>query len=352
MPASFSTSTSVGAVDTTWLAFVLQCVFVCAIPYLLYHLSTSFCCNTSAQKLQSMQWSDRELHQDQHTEHRKNEHHILYWSYEANQRELEGTFGRYQHQKTARIPLCLQRLNELFKQNTELLQHIENDKKELLRDIQRVDDHEKSQKAYTTSEIMQMFQKWLETARTYQPYLIKRANAVCLSTVDRSQCPQSRFVLLKQIELQHGLFIFYTNYNSNKARQIKSNRHKWASMTFYWHILFCSVRITGRCEKLSPHKSDLYWKVRPKKCKLSAMSSRQSAVIADKQQLDANYEQISARFVDTDNEKIPRPEWGGYQLKAHTIEFWKGDSYRFHDRIQFNKSTEPGNLWTAARLQP
>lgn len=286
------------------------------------------------------------------------EHHILYWSYEANQEELAASYGSNEHHRATQVPTCLQKINQIIAEDSDLLNHIQNDKNKLLADIQKLDDNNDKNIVYSTLDIMTIFKKWLEIARTYQPYLIKRANAVCLSTIDwNGDCmdnmyPQSRFVLLKQIELRKGLFIFYTNYNSNKSKQIESMKNKCASMTFYWHILFCSIRITGQCEKLEAGKSDLYWKVRPKKCKLSAITSKQSKEIGSKQQLDANYDKINNQFIKVENKDVPRPEWGGYQLKAHKIEFWKGDSKRFHDRIQFDKQMSDGDVWTAIRLQP
>eukprot|EP00484_Ammonia_sp_Unknown_P012081 CAMPEP_0197073254 /NCGR_PEP_ID=MMETSP1384-20130603/210515_1 /TAXON_ID=29189 /ORGANISM="Ammonia sp." /LENGTH=348 /DNA_ID=CAMNT_0042512087 /DNA_START=438 /DNA_END=1484 /DNA_ORIENTATION=+ len=348
MPASFSTATSVDG-TYSFVSFALQCVIALAAPYVVYYLIKSLC--DKHRKIEFV-CNNTSAHKSTQEEMQDDQHHILYWDYSVNQQELAATFGHFEHRKGGKIPLCLQRMNEHVKQSADLLTHIENDQKRLLQDIQGVNCDGKKLRLYSTLDVMGIFQKWLETARTYQPYLIKRANAVCVSTVDSNHCPQSRFVLLKQIELTHGSFIFYTNYNSKKAKQIESTPKKYASMTFYWHVLFCSVRITGCCEKLSPQQSDLYWKVRPKQCKLSAMSSAQSSVIANKQQLDAKYERMNAQFVNTDNADIPRPQWGGYALKAQTIEFWKGDSHRFHDRVQFDKTSNHSNLWTASTLQP
>jgi pyridoxamine 5'-phosphate oxidase len=150
-------------------------------------------------------------------------------------------------------------------------------------------------------------------------------------------------VLLK--EVTDGGFVFYTNYESQKGREIKTNPN--CALTFYWGELERQVRIEGRAEPVSREKSAAYFKSRPRVSQLGALASRQSAVIGSRAELEERVSELGARYTDD----IPIPEnWGGYCVRPERIEFWQGRPNRLHDRIVFRRKGE--GEWRIERLSP
>lgn len=187
---------------------------------------------------------------------------------------------------------------------------------------------------------MELFKLWLDEAilvKTMEP------NAMNLATVDKNGRPSSRMVLLKQ--LRPDGFVFFTNYESKKAKQI--NENKYCALNFVWHELERQVRVEGIVEKVSEIESDLYFEMRPAESKLGAWASPQSKVIPNRSYLEQHMVDFTSRFKRAE---IPRPQnWGGYILKPHLIEFWQGRSNRLHDRMQY-LLTDKG--WHIERLAP
>ncbi|MDR1708016.1 pyridoxamine 5'-phosphate oxidase [Dysgonomonas sp.] len=187
---------------------------------------------------------------------------------------------------------------------------------------------------------MELFRRWLDEAisvKTMEP------NAMNLATADKDGRPSSRIVLLKQIRPEG--FVFFTNYESKKAKQISEN--KYCALNFVWHELERQVRVEGIVEKVPETESDLYFEMRPAKSKLGAWASPQSKVIPSRSYLEQLMVDFTSKFSGVE---IPRPQnWGGYILKPHLIEFWQGRSNRLHDRIQY-LLTEKG--WHIERLAP
>ncbi|MBP1617699.1 MAG: Pyridoxine/pyridoxamine 5'-phosphate oxidase [Bacteroidetes bacterium] len=187
---------------------------------------------------------------------------------------------------------------------------------------------------------IEAFEQWFKEAIDAQVY---EPSAMNLATVDASGRPSSRVVLLK--ELKDGGFVFFSNYDSRKGKQLASNRY--CALNFVWHELERQVRIEGFAEKLSPEDSDKYFEVRPPKSKLGAWTSPQSEVIPDRIYLEKLYADFEEQFA---GKSVPRPEnWGGYLVHPELIEFWQGRSSRLHDRIQFRLEN---GIWTKERLAP
>eukprot|EP01083_Nonionella_stella_P036386 99280_1 len=115
---------------------------------------------------------------------------------------------------------------------TQMQHHKQKDRNDILKCMEMYNDRD-NDTTFDTHHIMDLFAKWIRTAFKYSPTFIKHANAICLSTIDNHGYPSSRYVLLKSIEKKNGEFIFFTNYNSNKAFQIE-NVSNHASMTLYW----------------------------------------------------------------------------------------------------------------------
>ncbi len=190
-------------------------------------------------------------------------------------------------------------------------------------------------------EPIPFFQQWFDEADKAK---VNEVNAMTLATVDENARPHARIVLLKGID--HRGFTFFTNYQSNKGRQIGVNPN--AALVFFWPELERQVRVEGQIEQVSPQESDEYYLVRPRGSRLGAWASPQSSVIESRKVLEEREAQFVADFEGKD---IPRPEhWGGYRLKPNRIEFWQGRPSRLHDRICFELQAD--GTWRKFRLAP
>jgi len=184
------------------------------------------------------------------------------------------------------------------------------------------------------------FGKWFEEAMHAK---VNEPNAMSVATVDADGKPSSRIVLIKQYDARG--FTWYTNYDSLKGRQLRANPH--AALLFFWSELERQVRIEGTVVQTSAEESDTYFYSRPVKSQIAAIASQQSAPIASREQMEANYDAAAA----VSGEHPVRPEhWGGYRLEPVRIEFWQGRRSRFHDRIVYVKQAD--GSWVKERLQP
>lgn len=173
-------------------------------------------------------------------------------------------------------------------------------------------------------------------------------NAMNLSTVSANGKPHGRVVLLKAAD-ERG-FVFYTNYTSDKGKEIAENSH--VALTFWWPELERQVRIEGCAEKVARDESQEYFHSRPFASQVGAWASHQSSVITNREFLEETYENLLQKFskeVENGN-KVPLPEfWGGYVVIPERIEFWQGRTGRLHDRIAYVREH---NSWTRNRLSP
>ena len=188
---------------------------------------------------------------------------------------------------------------------------------------------------------LQLFQRWLHEARAVGIHL---AEAMTLATSTPDGKPSARLVLLKQADAQG--FVFFTNYNSMKARELDSNPQ--AALVFYWAQLERQVRIEGNIERTSAAESDAYFKTRPRESQIGALASPQSEVITSREALQQKADQIEKLY---EGSEIERPtHWGGYRVRAERIEFWKGRPGRLHDRISYDRQAD--GSWSIKRLAP
>ena len=183
------------------------------------------------------------------------------------------------------------------------------------------------------------FERWFQEALAAQ---LPLANAMTLATVTDTGAPDARVVLLKGID--GGGFVFYTNYDSRKGRQLAGK--PLASLVFLWTQLERQVRIDGRVEKVSAAESDQYFSTRPVGARLSASASAQSEVVLNRAFLESGVEKIKKHF----GENPPRPHhWGGYRVIPERIEFWQGRENRLHDRLLYSRQA---GSWKIERLAP
>ncbi|MEO6916037.1 MAG: pyridoxamine 5'-phosphate oxidase [Chitinophagaceae bacterium] len=191
-----------------------------------------------------------------------------------------------------------------------------------------------------SSDPFSQFDSWWQEVLKAE---ITEPNAMTLCTASSDGVPSARIVLLKGIS--DGGFLFFTNYNSYKAKDLADNPK--ACLVFFWKELERQVRVTGLVEKTDAAKSDMYFNSRPRASRIGAWSSPQSQPIRNREWLETNEKEFVKEF---ETKELERPAfWGGYSLRPVTVEFWQGRPNRLHDRLQYH--LEEGK-WIINRLAP
>lgn len=186
----------------------------------------------------------------------------------------------------------------------------------------------------------EQFDRWFAEARTAE---LLEPNAMALATADAAGRPSVRMVLLKEADPRG--FVFFTDYRSRKGGELEANAH--AALCFWWAPLERQLRISGRVERISAEESAAYYRTRPRGSRLGAWSSVQSAVLTDREELEARVEAAEREYPGED---IPTPpHWGGFRVVAEEFEFWQGRASRLHDRLRYLPA---GSGWRVDRLSP
>ena len=188
---------------------------------------------------------------------------------------------------------------------------------------------------------IRQFAAWFELACKSG---IPEPNAMALATVSTRGQPSLRNVLLKSYD-ETG-FVFFTNYQSRKAREISDNPS--VALLFSWLPLARQVSITGAAERIGTAESLNYFLTRPRGSQIAAWISNQSQAISSRALLDGKLQEMKRKFAEG---QIPLPSfWGGYRVKPQAIEFWQGRPDRLHDRFLYARQED--DRWSIERLAP
>ena len=175
----------------------------------------------------------------------------------------------------------------------------------------------------------ELFKLWMNEAETNE---IRDPTAAALATTNNEDQPNVRMILLKAFDFKG--FVFYTNLNSEKSRELIDNPK--AAMCFHWKSFNRQVRILGNVNQVDYKEADIYFNTRPYGSKIGAWASDQSNTMKERSEFLKKIEHFKKKYNDEKN--VPRPShWSGWRLKPESIEFWLHKDNRFHERLRYNK---------------
>ena len=198
---------------------------------------------------------------------------------------------------------------------------------------------------------------WLDEAM--QERAQPNPNSMSLATVNERGQPSVRVVLCKDLIIDPGYLVLYTNYLSAKSADIDKNPN--VAFVMHWDSKGRQVRGEGLLIKSPAKESDAYFLSRHRGSRIGAWASLQSQGISSREALEQQFAETHARFADTE---VPRPpHWGGYRLWFTAIELWLNLESRLHDRARWERSVQlpepagpgpatPGQWRCHGRLQP
>jgi pyridoxamine 5'-phosphate oxidase len=193
---------------------------------------------------------------------------------------------------------------------------------------------------HPNSEPFELFHGWYADAEGKEP---NDPNAMALATVGADGQPSVRMVLLKDADPRG--FVFYTNYESRKGRQLLETRK--AAIVMHWKSLGRQVRAEGAVESVSDAEADAYFSSRPKASQIGAWASQQSRPLESRFELEKRVASFTAKYAIG---AVPRPPyWSGFRLIPTYIEFWENKPFRLHDRLVYRRA---GEGWTTEKLYP
>jgi pyridoxamine 5'-phosphate oxidase len=184
------------------------------------------------------------------------------------------------------------------------------------------------------------FEKWFQEAEAAK---LTEPNAMTLCTATRDGRPSGRTVLLKGLDGRG--FVFYSNYESRKGRELHENPH--ATLVFPWIALERQVIVEGTLTKVAREESEAYFHSRPRASQLGAWVAQQSSIIPGRGVLEESMKALEKKY---EGQPVPLPaNWGGWRLAPETVEFWQGRRSRLHDRLRYRRGKDD---WSVERLAP
>lgn len=191
-------------------------------------------------------------------------------------------------------------------------------------------------------EPLALFTAWMEEAKVTEP---ADPNAMALATVDAEGLPNVRMLLLKSFDA--GGFVFYTNLESRKGRELVANPK--AALLFHWKSLARQARIRGPVERVADTEADAYFATRPKLSQIGAWASRQSSPLESRLAFEKAIALTTAKYAVG---AVPRPPfWSGFRVIPLLMEFWHDRPFRLHDRVEYRRAAL-GAAWSKTRLYP
>ena len=191
------------------------------------------------------------------------------------------------------------------------------------------------------SNPIEISKRWLAEAEKTE---INDPNAMALASVDPHGMPNVRMVLLKEIESTG--FVFYTNFQSAKAKEILSSGK--AALVIHWKSLRRQIRVRGSVTKTSDEQADRYFDSRSLNSRYGAIASEQSKPLQNR----ADLEERVARVKRESGDQPKRPAyWGGFKITPIEMELWADGEDRLHNRFKYSYESNNEN-WTIQRLFP
>ena len=189
-----------------------------------------------------------------------------------------------------------------------------------------------------TAEILDTFTGLLEEAKASGD---PEPTAMTLATVGKNGQPSVRTMLLKGVD-ERG-FVFYTNFDSRKGRQLAGNPQ--AALLFHWKMIRdgIQVKIEGSVEPVTAAEADAYFASRPRPSQIGAWASLQSQTLESREVFEGRISEVEERFKGV---FVSRPaHWSGFRVVPEMIEFWYGASYRLHERHRHERVDGQWHQW-------